>query len=53
MVTLWCERPLPKSVSQAGRCPICQTSIVRSDDEISLARAAAEGYIAEVKSLLE
>ena len=44
---------LAKSVSQTGRCPTCQTSTIRSDDEISLARAVAEGNIAEVRSLLE
>jgi len=60
MVTLRCECPywtheicLAKSVSQTGRCPTCQTSIVRLDDEIGLARVAAEGNIAEVRRLLE
>jgi len=60
VVSLRCESPhwtheacLAKSVSQTGRCPTCQTSIVSLDDEIGLARAAAEGNIDEVTRLLE
>ena len=60
MVTLRCEcpywtheAPLAKCVFQIGRCPTCQTSIVRLDDEIGLARAAAEGNIAEIRRLSE
>ena len=60
VVRLGCEYPhwtheacLAKSVSQTGRSPTCQTSIYRLDDEIGLAKAAAEGDIAKVRCLLE
>ncbi len=38
---------------QTGRFPTCQTSNDHWYDEIGLARAAAEGNIAEVTRLLE
>jgi len=44
---------LAKSVFETGRRPTCQTSIDRLDNEIGLARAAAEGDIAEVTRLLK
>ncbi len=47
------EACLAKSVSQTGRCPTCQTSIHRLDDEIGLAKAAAEGDIVAVRLFLE
>ena len=60
MVRLRCECPhwtheacLAKSVSQTGRSPTCQTSIYRLDDEIGLAKAAAEEDIAKVRCLSE
>ena len=47
------EACLAKSVSQTGRSPTCQTSIHRLDNEIGLAKAAAEGDITKVRYLLE
>lgn len=60
VVRLRCECPYwtheacwAKSVSQSGRCPTCQTSIHRLDNEIGLAEAAAEGDIVAVRQFLE
>ncbi|KAI4221327.1 MAG: hypothetical protein L6R40_008641 [Gallowayella cf. fulva] len=59
VVRLRCECPhwtheacLAKSVSQIGRCPTCQASIHLLDDEIGLARAAAQGKNKAPKSRL-
>ncbi len=60
VVTLRCEYPywtheacLAKSVFETCRYPTCQTSVDLLDDEISLAKAATEGNIVEVRRLLE
>jgi hypothetical protein len=47
------EACLAKSVFKTGGCPTCRRSFFLIDDEIVLARAAADGDTEKVRRLLE